>query len=128
MSSIIKFIFILLISLLIVFSLHITILHFKELPLFNDRIVAAYIVNFLMATGIYIALFLYKKKYANQLGFLYLGGSFVKFIIFFIVFFPSYKSDGKMDILEFAAFFTPYSICLIFETLGVIKFLKKLKF
>jgi len=125
MSSVIKFIFILFISLLVVFSLHIAVLHFKELPLFQDKIIAAYVVNFLMATGIYLALFIFKKKYTEQLGFLYLGGSFIKFILFFIFFYPYYKADGQLTTSEFMAFFIPYAISLLFETLGVIKFLKK---
>jgi hypothetical protein len=125
MLSILKFITILFISLLVVFVLHIAVLHFKELPLFHDKIIAAYLVNFLMATGIYIGLFFFRKKYSEQLGFLYLGGSFIKFILFFIFFYPYYKADGQLTTSEFMAFFIPYAISLIFETLGVIKFLKK---
>lgn len=125
MQSVIKFISTFFISLIIVFGMHLLILHFKDLPLFEDKIIAAYFVNFLMATGIYISLFIFRKKYAEQLGFLYLGGSFVKFILFFIFFYPHYKADGVLTTSEFMAFFTPYVISLIFETLGVIKFLKK---
>jgi hypothetical protein len=54
-----------------------------------------------------------------------MGGSFVKFLFFFIFLYPYYKLDGGLDSLEFAAFFVPYLISLIFETLGVIEFLKK---
>ncbi len=125
MTSVIKFIITLFISLAVVFTLHITVLHFKELPLFQDKIIEAYVINFLMATGIYIGLFLSRKKYAEQLGFLYLGGSFIKFILFFIFFYPYYKADGELATSEFMAFFIPYVISLIFETLGVMKFLKK---
>ncbi len=125
MTSVTKFIITLFASLAIVFALHVTVLHFKEQPPFQDKIIEAYVVNFLMATGIYIGLFLFRKKYAEQLGFLYLGGSFIKFILFFIFFYPFYKADGQLTTSEFMAFFIPYAISLIFETLGVIKFLKK---
>jgi len=125
MSPIFKFIISITTSLFLVFLLHISILHFLNLPLFENKIVEAYLINLLMAIVIYYGLLLLKKKYSDQLGFLYMGGSFIKFIVFFLVFNPSYKLDGKIDFLEFAAFFTPYAVSLIFETLGVIKFLKK---
>ena len=125
MLSILKFTSLLFVSLSLVFLLHISFLHFQDQALFQNKIIEAYLFNFLMATGIYIGLYLFRKKYKEQLGFLYLGGSFIKFIVFFIIFYPPYKLDGQMSSLEFAAFFTPYAISLIFETLGVIKFLKK---
>ena len=125
MNSILKFTSLLFVSLSIVFLIHISFLHFQDQALFQNKIVEAYVVNFIVASVIYIGLFLFRKKYKEQLGFLYLGGSFLKFIAFFIIFYPSYKLDGQMSSLEFAAFFTPYAISLIFETLGVIKFLKK---
>ncbi len=125
MNSLSKFSLTLLVVLVLAFSSHIFILHQFDLPLFGNRIVAAYVVNYILAIGIYLTLFLLKTKMFEQLGFLYMGGSFVKFLFFFLFFYPSYKHDGGLDSLEFSAFFVPYLISLIFETLGVIEFLKK---
>ncbi|MGI9530681.1 DUF6168 family protein [Lutimonas sp.] len=125
MNSISKFSFTLLLVLTLVFAGHVFILNYFELPLFDNRIIAAYAVNYFLAIGIYLTLFLLKTKMSEQLGFLYMGGSFVKFLFFFLFFYPYYKLDGGLDSLEFAAFFIPYLISLIFETLGVIEFLKK---
>ena len=125
MPRILKFTLSLSASLLLVFILHVFYLKTKNLPLFENKLVAAYTINFLAAIVIYITLFLLRNKFKEQLGFLYMGGSFLKFILFFIFFYPSYKLDGQMSSLEFGAFFIPYVISLIFETLGVIKFLKK---
>lgn len=125
MSPTYKFIISIAISLIIAFTLHLFLLNLKSLSLFDNLIIEAYIINFLMAVGIYMGLYHFKKKYNDLLGFLYLGGSFLKFIVFFIVFYPAYKLDGEMDSLEFAAFFVPYSISLFIETFGVINFLKK---
>ncbi len=125
MPRILKFTLSLSASLLLVFILHVFYLKTQNLPLFENKLVAAYTINFLAAIAIYISLFLLRNKYKEQLGFLYMGGSFLKFILFFIFFYPSYKLDGQMSSLEFGAFFIPYVISLIFETLGVIKFLKK---
>lgn len=107
------------------FGIHLFVLSQLDAPLFGNRIIAAYVVNFVLALGIYLALFLLKTKMSEQLGFLYMGGSFIKFLCFFLFFYPYYKLDGDLDSYEFAAFFVPYLISLIFETLGVIEFLKK---
>ncbi|MCK5638129.1 MAG: hypothetical protein KAH67_05415 [Flavobacteriaceae bacterium] len=124
-NQIIKFIITFSLSLLVVFAIHIFYLNTQNLPLFDNKIIEAYVINFLVAIAIYASLYLLKNKYKEQLGFLYMGGSFIKFILFFIFFYPSYKLDGQMSSLEFGAFFIPYVISLIFETLGVIKILKK---
>lgn len=125
MNSFFKFSLLLLALLTIVFSIHVAILNHLERPLFDNRIIAAYLINYFLAVLIYLTLFLLRNKMTDQLGFLYMGGSIVKFIFFFIFFYPFYKIDGKLDSFEFAAFFTPYVISLIFETLGSIKILKK---
>ncbi|MEL4457402.1 DUF6168 family protein [Lutimonas vermicola] len=125
MSSFLKFTLFLIIALLLVFLIHVFVLHQLNVPVFDNRIIAAYLVNCALAIGIYLALLLLKTKMSEQLGFLYMAGSFVKFLFFFIFFYPYYKLDGRLDSYEFAAFFIPYVISLIFETFGVIKFLKK---
>jgi len=55
-----------------------------------------------------------------------MAGSFLKFIVFFLVFYPPYKMDGNMDKLEFAAFFVPYVICLVLETVFTARMLQKM--
>ena len=111
----------------VVFILHILVLYFLGLPLFNDMIIQAYVINLVLATGIFGFLYKMKEKYGNQLGFLFLGGSFLKFIVFFIVFYPHYTSDGDVSSLEFAAFFIPYVLCLIVETVSLVKWLNKIQ-
>ncbi len=125
MHSFAKFSLTLISVLAIFFGIHLFVLSQLELPLLDNRIIAAYLVNCLLALVIYLSLFLLKTKMPEQLGFLYMGGSFVKFLFFFIFFYPFYKLDGGLDSYEFAAFFVPYVISLILETFGVIQFLKK---
>lgn len=110
-----------------VFILHILVLNYSNLPLFENKIILAYLLNYLLALGIYFLLYFYRFKLKDQLGFLFMGGSFLKFILFFIFFYPSYKSDGNINTLEFASFFLPYLICLIIETSALVKLLKNLK-
>jgi hypothetical protein len=125
MSDLKKFLLILSISLIATFLIHIFILNQLDKPLFDNRIIPAYLVNFLLAVVIYLTLFKLKKKYLEQLGFIFMFGSMLKFLVFFIFFYPAYKSDGDIQPIEFTTFFIPYAISLIFETLGVIRFLKK---
>ncbi len=125
MNSLVKrFIIELIVGISLSFILHISLLYLIELPLFENRIIASYTVNVLLAGIIFAALYLIKKKFKNQIGFLFMGGSFLKFLVFFVFFYPVFKQDGDITNLEFASFFVPYAVCLLLETLGVIRILK----
>ena len=89
----------------------------------------SYLVNGLLAIFIFSILMFLKKKYNDQLGFLYMLGSFIKFGAFFLVFYPEFKEDGEITKIEFSIFFVPYLISLIIETIDLIKVLnsKELK-
>jgi len=121
-----RFIVILIIALAATFCVHIFVLNALNLPLFNDKIVLSYLVNALLAGIIFYSLQKLKEKYKTQIGFLFLFGSAFKFVVFFILFFPSYKADGVMDKMEFAAFFVPYVVCLILETYSLSQMLNKM--
>ena len=72
----------LIIILSVVFAIHIFILQQFDLPLFENRIIEAYVINCVLAILIYFSLYYLKNKMAEQLGFLYMGGSFIKFLFF----------------------------------------------
>jgi len=112
--------------LFIVFLIHIGTLDGLKLPMFENKIILAYIVNLLLAIGIVVFLYSIREKQKNNLGFIFMAGSFLKFLLFFLLFYPSFKADGDMSRLEFASFFVPYLICLVFETVSLSKMLKKL--
>ena len=111
--------------LMLVFTLHFFILKYLGLPLFNDMLVPSYIVNLLLATGIFLGLFYFRKKLKNALGFLFMGGSLMKFVVFFIIFYPVYRADGEIQRTEFAAFFIPYLTALVLETFFASKMLNQ---
>jgi len=83
----------------------------------------SYFANGLLAIFIFSILLLLKKKHGEQLGFLYILGSLIKFGVFFLLFYPEFKSDGEITNLEFSVFFTPYLLSLIIETTELIKIL-----
>jgi len=94
-----------------------------QFPLFDNKIVLAYIINISLAIFIYIGLYLLRKKQESNLGFIFMIGSLTKFGIFFLIFYPGYKMDGNIQTLEFTTFFIPYAICLIIETFFLSKLL-----
>ena len=110
----------------LVFAIHLVVLNTLQFPLFENRIVLSYIVNLILIIIIFGILYLLKEKYKSQLGFLFLAGSFLKFAVFFILFYPFYKLDNTITELEFAAFFVPYVIGLILESVSLSKWLNKL--
>jgi hypothetical protein len=120
---VVQFFTILILGTTIVFFIHQFFLEKQELPLYENKIVLAYVVNSLLAITIFLVLYFLRNKYRDQLGFLFLYGSLLKFLVFFIFFFPSYKADGTTSRLEFLAFFVPYVVCLIIEISFLIKLL-----
>ncbi len=87
----------------------------------------SYLINGLLAIFIFSTLLFLKKKYNDQLGFLYMLGSFVKFGAFFLIFSPEFKEDGVITKIEFSIFFIPYLISLLIETMDLIKILNSVE-
>ena len=113
----------LLLGLGLVFLIHLVILHLLKYPLFESLIVGSYVVNYFLALIIYLALFLLKEKYEHILGFIFMGGSFLKFGIYFLLFYPIFKQNGTIETLEATSFLIPYITCLVIETFYLIKLL-----
>jgi hypothetical protein len=115
-----------LVFLSIVFVIHVLINTFLNLPKFQHLIVEAYVINAVLAIGIFWGLTALKEKYNNQIGFLFLASSFVKFFVFFVVFYGPYKADNQIIFSEFVSFFIPYTICLVLETFYLSKQLNQM--
>ncbi|UJH69016.1 DUF6168 family protein [Allomuricauda sp. SCSIO 65647] len=116
----------LLASLVFAFCVHLGILNVLDLPLWDNLIVLSYVLNFVLALGIFLGLYFLRNRLGNSMGFLFMAGSLLKFVVFFLVFYPVYKSDGTTQGVEFAAFFVPYAIALVLETFFTSKMLKNL--
>ena len=109
----------------IVFSIHLLTLDTLSLPLFENKIITSYLINYILTIGIFITLLSLKEKFAESLGYIFFIGSFLKFIVFFLLINPSFKEDGDVSRLEFLSFFIPYGISLIFEVTFLVKTLNK---
>lgn len=113
----------LLISLCVVFGIHSIILYYLNISLFQNLLIPSYIANYFLALLIFLILVKLKKKYLDLLGFVFMGGSFVKFGVYFIFFNPVFKQNGTVSPEEATSFLTPYLLCLIVETFYLIKLL-----
>ena len=121
MRSIFLYLAKLLLALIIVFSFHLAVLHFLQKPLFDNMIIASYVINFILAAIVLMVIEKNMNKKSSQAGFIFMAGSGLKFLIFFIVFYPSYRADDKMQTIEFTAFFIPYALALIADVLYLSK-------
>lgn len=125
MNPVINFCLKLFVVLAIVFGIHIYILDYLNQPLYNNLIIAAYVANYILAVAIYCTLYFLRKKYLDLLGFIFMAGSFLKFGVFFIFFYPTYMGDGELIRLETTSFLIPYIASLIIETYYLVKLLNK---
>ena len=119
-----RFTFLITLLLSIVFGIHLFALDSHSLPLFENKIITSYIINYTLTILIFTSLVLLKKKYSESLGYIFFIGSFIKFIVFFILINPSFKEDGDVSRIEFVSFFIPYAIALVFEVIFLIKVLR----
>lgn len=110
-----KFLGFLAILLLVTFSIHLLAISLTDHSLFGNQIVLSYVVNYLLAAVVLIVVEKTLNKNSAQAGFVFMAGSALKFLVFFLVFYPIYKADDEMQAVEFATFFIPYAICLITE-------------
>jgi len=122
-NPILGFCFKLLLLLGVIFGVHLVVLNYLKTPLFNNLIIASYAVNYLLAIIIFIALYKLRKKYLDLLGFVFMGGSMLKFGVFFLFFFPIFKQNESINGYEAASFLVPYVTCLLLETIYVSKLL-----
>ena len=124
--KVVQFVLLIGIVLLLLFLIHTAVLGAMGLPKNENLIQLSYLLNGLLAIFIYAILFFLRNTLKNQIGFLFIAGSALKFIVFFIVFYPVYKEDGIIQRVEFFAFFIPYLCALFLETFYTFKLLKKL--
>ncbi|MCV6630460.1 MAG: hypothetical protein OIF50_11460 [Flavobacteriaceae bacterium] len=121
MKAIRNFVVLLALVLGIAMLLHIGVLVLDQQNWMEHLFLESYIANYLVTVLIFVLLYIWRIKYHNQIGFLFLGGTLLKFAVFFVFFAPTYRADDKIQTLEFLAFFVPYALCLLVETWRIIR-------
>tara|TARA_B100000809_G_scaffold257721_1_gene299798 strand:+ start:12990 stop:13379 length:390 start_codon:yes stop_codon:yes gene_type:complete len=119
------FLTLLAVLLILIFGTHVFTLHYTNNALFGNQIVESYLINYVLAVIVLLVVEKTLNKNSAQAGFIFMAGSALKFLVFFLVFYPAYKEDGNMETIEFTAFFIPYAICLITEVIYLSKQLNK---
>lgn len=94
----------------------------------NLQLILSYIINGSLSVFIFSTMVLLKGKYKDQLGFIYLIGSFIKYTVFFVVLYPIYKEDGTVSKIEFSIFFVPYIVSLTYKIIALVKILNLNKY
>lgn len=115
----------LLLILLLVFGLHAGLVLSEGESLNKNLLWQAYLFNLLAAEIILSIMLRLAKKQKDHLGFIFMGGSLLKFLAFFLVFYPEYKADGETQSEEFIAFFVPYFSALSFKSFILLKSLNQ---
>lgn len=115
----------LLFILALVFGLHALLLYLFSFPLLEHHIIMSYGLNYVTTVLVYVFLLKLKQHHAESLGFIFMGGSMMKFMVFLLFLYPFYKSDGVISRIEFFTFFVPYSCCLVIEIFSFAKVLKE---
>jgi hypothetical protein len=109
------------------FGIHSQVRKANELSPLGDLLFWSYLANALLAFGIVLLIYSLRNRMKTQLGFLFMAGSFVKFLCFFLFFYPSYTSDELITQSEFSSFFAPYFLALVVETYFGVVLLKNLE-
>lgn len=93
----------------------------KSLPLLPGF----YLMNLVM--GILIGgVIIYLSEVRPEItGFSFMGGSLLKFAVFFMLFFPLLSEDEAARKGQFLAFFIPYAITMVIEVWFLIRYLNK---
>ncbi len=84
-----------------------------------------YIMNFSMGVGIVSTLIFLSKSKGEILGFVFMGGSLIKFAVFFVLFYPELHENDASKKATFILFFIPYVITVITEVWYLIRYLNK---
>ena len=111
----------------IVFIGHLFVLNFLDYPILNDNIVLSYTINTVSAIIIFLLLFVLRHKFKNQLGFIFLFGSVIKFGLFLLVLYRPFYADGIISKSEFFTFFIPYFFTHTIEIFSLSKWLNKIE-
>jgi hypothetical protein len=119
------FVALLLLTSAVAYAIHFAVLYSIGLNASSELLLLAYSVNVLLALCIGLGLYTLRRKYTESLGFIFMGGTALKFLVFFLFFDPVYSEDGEIERVEFLAFFIPYIICLIVETSFLVRVLNR---
>jgi F0F1-type ATP synthase assembly protein I len=84
-----------------------------------------YLLNNLLAALVFTILYRLRKKHIEKLGFIFLAGTGLKFLAFFVFIYPTFHADGELSRNEFVIFFVPYALSTAVETVFLVRILNR---
>lgn len=84
-----------------------------------------YLFLFVTTLLIYVLLLFVNANFPDFTGFAFLGTTFVKMMAAVVFLIPLIQSEGRETNLDIAAFFIPYFLFLLFETIFSIRLINK---
>ena len=91
----------------------------------ESAMIQSYSVNLVLGIIVFIIIEIYKKTHTNIVGFIFLAGSLLKFLVYFVYIYPLLTKTGELTKPKFFVFFIPYAICLIVEIIFLVRLMKK---
>ena len=82
-----------------------------------------YAVNYFLALAIFIVIDKIRVNQTELVGYIFLFGSLLKFLVYFTLIYPIFLAEGPLTKFKFLFFFIPYAICLISEVTFLVKLL-----
>lgn len=120
-----KIAFYLLVLLLTSFSVHALSQEKLFGNLYANHLILSYSIQMVLAIATYSLLLILHKKHKDKLGFIYIAGSILKFIIAYVILRPIFNSDNQISRPEFLSLFIPYLLALAFNTWAMQNLLKE---
>lgn len=84
-----------------------------------------YLFNILATFIVYLLLIYINKNFSTYTGFTFLGASFFRMMAAVVFLIPFIKSGAANPIVDVSAFFIPYFLFLLFETVFTIRLINK---
>ena len=84
-----------------------------------------YVFNTVLAVLIYVVILRLKDRHSEKIGFVFLIGSGLKFLLFFLLLYPAFNADGELSSMEFASFFIPYTLTTVVENVVLVRQLRR---
>lgn len=88
-----------------------------------SSLVICYLTNYILAVIIFIVIDKLRVTQTPLIGYIFLFGSLLKFLVYFVLIYPILTEDEALTKLKFFFFFIPYAICLIVEVIFLVKLL-----
>jgi len=111
--------------LLVEFVVHYFVLDSLGISLSANLTGQAYLFNLIAGVLIITVMLRLAATQKDYLGFVFMGGSLLKFLVFFLVFYPVYKEDDHISNQEFSSFFVPYLSALTYKSLVLLRSLNQ---